>query len=142
MASVLRQLNLYGFRCIRVDDKGKFWHPLFVRGKYDVVRIIRRKKTWTTKRRASGVLNSVENRTHERRISESVAEVIFNSSPQDHRDFAPQLSKDFFDEMENSYTDSTLDRSLEPTPGKYPWNTELFEQLEEVEPFDWFTEIE
>jgi hypothetical protein len=52
MASIQRQLNLYGFRCTnRIDEKGVFFHPNFVRGQYDVVRNIRRKKTWPTKRK-------------------------------------------------------------------------------------------
>jgi hypothetical protein len=52
MASIQRQLNLYGFRCTnRIDEKGVFCHPNFVRGQYDEVRNIRRKKTWPTKRK-------------------------------------------------------------------------------------------
>jgi hypothetical protein len=52
MASIQRQLNLYGFRCTnRIDEKGVFHHPDFVRGQYDKVRNIRRKKTWPTKRK-------------------------------------------------------------------------------------------
>jgi hypothetical protein len=52
MASIQRQLNLYGFRCTnRIDEKGVFCHPNFIRGQYDQVRNIRRKKTWPTKRK-------------------------------------------------------------------------------------------
>jgi hypothetical protein len=55
MASIQRQLNLYGFRCTnRIDEKGVFHHPSFVRGQYDLVRNIRRKKTWPTKRKPKG----------------------------------------------------------------------------------------
>jgi hypothetical protein len=51
MASIQRQLNLYGFRCTnRIDEKGVFHHPQFIRGQYDLVRNIRRKRTWPTKR--------------------------------------------------------------------------------------------
>jgi hypothetical protein len=51
MASIQRQLNLYGFRCAnRIDEKGVFHHPQFIRGQYDLVRNIRRKRTWPTKR--------------------------------------------------------------------------------------------
>lgn len=43
IASVQRQLNLYGFKCVsRGEDKGSFYHPQFRRGEYDSVREIRR----------------------------------------------------------------------------------------------------
>ena len=49
-SSIQRQLNLYGFRCVnRVDEKGVYSHPQFIRGEYDSVRNIRRKRTWVVK---------------------------------------------------------------------------------------------
>lgn len=46
IASVQRQLNLYGFKCVnRGEDKGVFCHPNFVRGEYNTVREIRRIST-------------------------------------------------------------------------------------------------
>jgi len=59
MASIQRQLNLYGFRCTnRIDEKGVFCHPNFSRGQYDEVRNIRRKKTWPTKRKPKAEANN------------------------------------------------------------------------------------
>ena len=46
VASIQRQLNLYGFRCAhRGEEKGVFFHPKFVRGAYDDALNIRRLKT-------------------------------------------------------------------------------------------------
>lgn len=43
ISSVQRQLNLYGFKCVgRGENKGCFFHPDFKRGKFDVVKQIRR----------------------------------------------------------------------------------------------------
>jgi len=45
IASIQRQLNLYGFKCVnRGEEKGLFFHPQFIRGQYDATRNIRRKK--------------------------------------------------------------------------------------------------
>ncbi len=42
-ASVQRQLNLYGFKCVnRGEDKGSFFHPQFKRGDWEVVKRITR----------------------------------------------------------------------------------------------------
>ena len=42
-ASVQRQLNLYGFKCInRGEDKGSFFHPQFKRGEWETVKKITR----------------------------------------------------------------------------------------------------
>lgn len=55
MSTLQRQLNLYGFRCPdRLDQRGVYHHPNFVRGEYDTVRAIRRKKTWPTKKKPRG----------------------------------------------------------------------------------------
>mmetsp|Transcript_17956 Transcript_17956/g.16235 ORF Transcript_17956/g.16235 Transcript_17956/m.16235 type:complete len:332 (-) Transcript_17956:246-1241(-) len=43
MASVQRQLNLYGFKCVsRGEDKGSFYHPKFQRGDWESAKSIRR----------------------------------------------------------------------------------------------------
>ena len=43
LASVQRQLNLYGFKCInRGDDKGAFFHPHFQRGHWGTAKKINR----------------------------------------------------------------------------------------------------
>jgi hypothetical protein len=43
ISSVQRQLNLYGFKCVgRGENKGCFFHPDFKRGKFDIVKQIRR----------------------------------------------------------------------------------------------------
>lgn len=43
LSSVQRQLNLYGFKCVsRGEDKGAFFHPLFKRGDWEVVKKITR----------------------------------------------------------------------------------------------------
>jgi hypothetical protein len=50
LASIQRQLNLYGFRCVsRGETKGQFFHPLFVRGKYTSCRSIQRSDKGKTK---------------------------------------------------------------------------------------------
>jgi hypothetical protein len=52
IGSLQRQLNLYGFRSTnRIDEMRTFCHPKFIRGQYDLVRTIRRRKLWPTKRR-------------------------------------------------------------------------------------------
>lgn len=77
MATLQRQLNLYGFRCLdRIDQKGVYFHPQFIRGKYDQVRKIRRKKTWPTKASANALLNP------EPAVAVHHAEAPLDSSPQ------------------------------------------------------------
>jgi hypothetical protein len=52
MASIMRQLKRYGFLCFsRIDEKGVFCHPNFIRDEYELARSIRRKKSWPTKRK-------------------------------------------------------------------------------------------
>ena len=46
VASIQRQLNLYGFRCAhRGEEKGVFFHPKFIRGAFDDAVNIRRLKS-------------------------------------------------------------------------------------------------
>jgi len=57
ISSLQRQLNLYGFRhkgIYRGDDKGSFFHPMFIRGRLDLVEKIKRYNPNTCKKSGKG----------------------------------------------------------------------------------------
>jgi hypothetical protein len=136
MPSIQRQLNLYGFRCTnRADDKGVYHHSQFVRGEYDVVRTIRRKRTWPTKKSADSAGQRLNKKLKNKACKpEETSEI--NASASVFVDFSRELSKDLFDDLPE-VDDCTLLDFIE-TSNKCFWPAEQFEQLDDVDHFDWF----
>lgn len=50
LVSFVRQLNMYGFRkCNRYDDVHEFRHPHFIRGRRDLIKLMKRRLGCTSK---------------------------------------------------------------------------------------------
>jgi len=70
--SIQRQLNLYGFLCRnRVHLKGVYFHPEFMRGEYEAVREMRRKRTWKLKSKPNDKKTGVVLREDNSNLTES-----------------------------------------------------------------------
>lgn len=109
LSSLQRQLNLYGFRhkgVYRGDDKGSFFHPMFIRGRRDLVEKIKRYNPNSCKK-AGKARTSSDNYQHSASSSSGAHSSSSQSAPVPSRRNPPRerkarLSSDSVDDIDES----------------------------------------